>query len=612
MNTMSANCHLSDTLEEMNSDAAGHEALGTEEVAIAARLTAIFNAPDPTAQQANTARGWLDLASEAAYGEHLKSAIAAAEQGLRAPGSEDPENRLMLLRLLAGASAMAGETETSQGYLKQRVALLNSIGSTDQARLEQDLGAMLLREPDRVEADILARINDELADSTPDAVHRADVLSSLAVRKIQDEGPESARELVAEACRILALHQRIQPLAGARMFLAHAQLLNEEPEDALATADQVLTAPANRAVRAAMAMLRATVHQQADRTEEAISDALLSAELYSACGVRRGAASASALLAGITSSIGAHDTSVLAWRVAVQQAELGEYPESRMLSLALGQQLLEMDQPAEAEQVLDALVVRVSSGEEHHPLQGRALMGLGHATAQQKRPVEAIAHWQEAAEHFLQSQEHDEAARAHLAVGAMAASLEQVETAKKHYSQGLEFADQHQDTDPLMLLQALHSLGHLLCRHEDAQGLEHLTRASRIAREHGTPWQLADVADTRARSLTALGRGSEAVAAALEAADLFDAAEDAESAADAELLAGAVLLQSGQPEESEALLRMAAENRDLSDELQAQILQSRAEALHSANRPEAAEDVLEQLRQLRTNPATVEDPPPHP
>ncbi|WP_182447029.1 hypothetical protein, partial [Cereibacter sphaeroides] len=85
-----------------------------------------------------------------------------------------------------------------------------------------------------------------------------------------------------------------------------------------------------------MAMLRATIHHQAERPTEAAADAMTSVELYATCGVRKGAASAAALLAGITSSINQAETAVLAWRVSVQQAELGEFTESRMLSLALG------------------------------------------------------------------------------------------------------------------------------------------------------------------------------------------------------------------------------------------------------------------------------------
>ena len=237
-------------------------------------------------------------------------------------------------------------------------------------------------------------------------------------------------------------------------------------------------------------------------------------------------------------------------------------------------------------------------------------MGLGHAVTQQKRPLEALSHWDEAAEHFMAAEEMDEAARSHLAAGALAASLDRKETAHHHYSEGLRLADQDEDTDPLMLLQALHSLGHLLCRHEDPAGLEHLDRADAIVAEHGTPWQRADITDTRARSLTALGRGTEAVAAALEAADQFAEATDQEAAADAEIFAATVLLQMNQHQEAESVFRMAAADRDISDALLATALDGQVEALRALSRRAEADAVEAELQQLKTRLANVEGPPP--
>lgn len=573
------------------------------------RLKSLLQHPASVYEEAQTARGWVDLAYEAAYGERYAAAAEAAERGLQSPGANDPENRLMLLRILSGVHEMRGESELSAPFLTQRIELLRQLGRTRQAEVEAQLGTMLLREPDRVEAEILKRMAEELDDGTGPSVHRADVLSSLAVRTLHDEGPEAALSLISEACEILESLDRPQALAGARMFLAHAQLLSDDPEAALSTADQVLSAPANRAVRGAMAMLRATVHHQAERPAEAVEDAMTSVELYSACGVRKGAASAAALLAGISSSLSESETAVLAWRVAVQQAELGEFSESRMLSLALGQQLLDMDDYAEAEKVLEALSLRLTGGESDFSTRGRALMGLGHAVTQQKRPLEAMSHWEEAAAQFISAEEVDEAARAHLAAGALAASLDRVEAARKHYEHGLRLADQGEDTDPLMLLQALHSLGHLLCRHEEESGLTYLDRAMDIVDEHGTDWQRADITDTRARSLTALGRGNEAVAAALEAADMFAASGDEEAAADAEIFAATVLMQMNQSQEAETLFRMAAESREISDALLATSLEGRAEALTALGKHDEAARRTAELEALREQLANEEDLP---
>src|SRR5699024_8152677 len=249
---------------------------------LSSRLQSILHAPSSASDEAQTARGWVDLAYEAAYGERFASAAAAAERGLAAPGSDDAENRLMLLRVLSGVHEMRGDSEDSARFVRQRVQLLRQLGRTRQADVEAQLGAMLLREPDRVEAEILTRVAEELDENGAPSVERADVLSSLAVHRMHDEGPQAAMPLLSEACRMLEQLQRTQALASAQMFLAHVQLLTDQPEAALATADKVLSAPTNRAVRGAMNMLRATVHHNQDRPQKAAAEAISSAEMYCA------------------------------------------------------------------------------------------------------------------------------------------------------------------------------------------------------------------------------------------------------------------------------------------------------------------------------------------
>ncbi|MDS2173852.1 tetratricopeptide repeat protein [Nesterenkonia sp. CL21] len=567
------------------------------------RLQSLLHGPQADEPRAETARGWLDLAYEAAYGERYSAAAAAAQAGLSAAGGQDPENRLMLLRILAGVHEMRGDTEASTPYVTQRVALLRELGRTRQARIEEELGPMLLREPDHVEGEILARVAEQLRDEDATAgrpsLELADVLSSQAVRVLHDEGPEAALPVVEEAVDILIRLDRPEALAGARMFLAHTLLLTGESARALHVAEEVMAAPANRAVRGAIAMLRATIHHHDDRPEEAIADAMTSTELYAACGVRKGAASAAALLASLTSAADQDETSVLAWRVAVQQAELGEFPESRMLTLALGQQLLELERFEEAEKVLDALSVRLTGSSEDASVRARALMGLGHAVTQQKRPLEAMAHWEEAAALFRSVDEIEESARAHLAAGSLAASLERLDAAESHHRKALELARTSQEDDPAVLVQALHSLGHLLTRTEDPSGVAHLQEALDVAQEHGTDWQVADITDSLARGYVALGDGAAAVARALDAADLFLAAGDDRSAGGAEIFAGKVLLEMGRADEAEAILRMAVGDRQSEHDLVAEALEGRIDALMRQGKPEEAAELRRELTRLK-------------
>lgn len=597
-----------DILVRMTSDRTDLEVELPGTAPLITRLQALLHAPQQDEATAETARGWLDLAYEAAYGERYSAAAEAAAAGLEAPGGQDPENRLMLLRILSGVYEMRGDSDGARPHIAERIALLRTLGRSRQADTEEKLGGMLLREPDRVEGDILSRMADELreqdqavrpVDQAAESPELADVLSSLAVRVLHDEGPDSALPLVDEACGILDQLDRREALAGARMFLAHTLLLSGEPDRALATADLVMASPANRAVRGAMAMLRATIHHHEDRPKKAIANAVNSAELYAACEVRKGAASAAALLAGLTAGVDDGEASVLAWKVSVKQAELGEFPESRMLCLALGQQLLELQRHEEAEKVLDGLSLQLAGTPEEISTRGRALMGLGHAVTQQRRPVEAMAHWQEAAELFVKAQEPEEAARAHLAAGALAASLERDDAARSHYERGLELAREAGEEDPMMLMQALHSLGHLLTRTEDPTGISYLEQALHIAGEHGTAWQVADITDSAARGYVALGEGTKAVAKALDAADLFSDAEDQDAAGDAEVFAAKVLLETDRADEAEAIFRMAAEGRQSNHELVAESLQGRIDALMKQSKAEQAAELRRELTRLK-------------
>ena len=98
------------------------------------RLQSLLHAPQQEDQAtAETARGWLDLAYEAAYGERYSAAAQAAEAGLEAPGGQDTENRLMLLRILSGVHEMHGDSEGARPHIAERIALLRRLGRNRQA-----------------------------------------------------------------------------------------------------------------------------------------------------------------------------------------------------------------------------------------------------------------------------------------------------------------------------------------------------------------------------------------------------------------------------------------------------------------------------------------------
>ncbi|MFB9071283.1 tetratricopeptide repeat protein [Citricoccus parietis] len=261
---------------------------------------------------------------------------------------------------------------------------------------------------------------------------------------------------------------------------------------------------------------------------------------------------------------GDQQASILAWKVAVAQAEQGEVPEASDLTLALGHQLLEAEEHALAERVLAGLVRREEAA-RRLPGLARALVDLGHAARHQNRPAEALEHWGRASTLFEQAGATDEAARMYLASGALLNRQEKPEEAAERFSRAVELARQDEgseDNDPAVLPQALHALGHVLCELGEERGVALLDEAIALAQDSSASWYEADFTDTRARGLWALRKGAAAVSSALTAADLFAASEDAMASSNAELFAAYVLLEQERAEEAASLFRMITEKED--------------------------------------------------
>src|SRR5690625_5341954 len=90
-------------------------------------------------ETAHTARGWLDLAHEAAYADDLDRALHCATHGLASAGT-NPDVKLGLYRLLASVHHKLEDESAMHHALKQRTALLRAVGQAHQADMEEQLG----------------------------------------------------------------------------------------------------------------------------------------------------------------------------------------------------------------------------------------------------------------------------------------------------------------------------------------------------------------------------------------------------------------------------------------------------------------------------------------
>ena len=386
-----------------------------------ARVTA---APDaPTALDA---RGWWELSLEAALRDEPRESARLADSGLAAlvPGQDDV--RLALLRALAVAAGQVGDEAALTRWAEARAALLRHLGRPRQAGLESQLGAALVRDPDTVEAAVLAGV-------------------------VEDEpgapGEDPGDTVLPEAALALAVHRVHTGDLDAALELA-------------------------RRVIAVLGGLRA-------------AGALLPTGSWS---------SAHLLLARLH-----------LWR--------GEHAEA------------------------DAAAVVVT----------------------------ALPLWREAAGLFEAHGQWEDAARTLLAAGALVNRERDERTrpsALDLFERAVAAARQAVDEDPAVLPAALHAHGYLLCESGQAEGLDLLEEALALVRDAGADWQVADYTDTRARALWSLERGPEAIATALQAADLFTAAGDREGTAQAELFAAYVVAEDGSPEQAATLFRLVCDSTD--------------------------------------------------
>jgi len=567
--------------------------------ALAERLHGILNRPQPSPfLSPDDPRGWLELAYDRAYAEDHDGAVRAAEAGIAAEGA-DPEAQLSLWGVAASVHHLADRDGAALECAHRRVELLRRLGRNHQADLEEDLGSLLFREPRPEEAPLLEAALATHSAAGAGAAVLADIRLPLAVCRVE-AGDESALEDLELCAEDYRAGGRTESLAGALLYLAHHYARAGRFQEALEKSEELLRLPVNRAMRAAVWMVRATAHGELGNPLEAEGSAVEALDLYAAAGVRRGAVSAAALVANIASQAEDQEAAVLAWRIAVQQAERGEFGEVWAVRMGLGNQLLEAGEYLLAEEVLEHLAGWLEQAGRPAD-QARTLMSLGHCLRHQEREGEALAAWERASALFADADLPGEASRALLSAGTLLAREGRDGEGLKSFERAVAWARRAGEDDPAALPQALHAFGHAQCEAGDAEGLATLDEAIRLADEHNAEWHSADFRDTRARSLWLLGHGREAVSAALEAADLYRDADDPDGSGNAELFAAQVLFETGQLDQASRVFRLIAEEhrgspahhhaaqRGLSEVLDAMGLRVQAEEARAA--AEAALDV---------------------
>lgn len=512
--------------------------------------------PDPT-----DGPGWLARAFDLRSISDVDGAIEAAAAAVR-HGDLSPDQQAEALSLLATLLLRLGEEAEAAAVMTDRLAALRAAGRHAEAAMEQRLGRIAHTE-DTEEALPVVRAELEAA-----VVGGADpaVLTSLrgllAYHLEQVDQTEEAvalAEQVREALRDRPQHREYRNATG----LLTRNL--SDPEVALGFADELIALDLNRAERAFVQWHRARLLGGLGRFADGGRAADEAMAGFAALGARKHATAVASLAGHLYDDADEPEESVQRFRFAVAQAELAE-SDATGLRFELGRTLVRSGRPDEAAEVLHGVLEAETEAGVEPASRALTAFWLGHAYNDSGAYGAALGTWGQAAELFREGGEHLGAARSFRLQAQLLMQFGEHEDGREAAAAALEEARAAEEPDLDLLLNSLHLLGNLEVQVQGEPGLARLREARDLATAHpdrpGWQWQVADITDSEARALKALGRHDEAIAHGLYGADLYAQAGDLDGAAAAEGMVAGILLEQDRHSDSVPILQGAAEKAE--------------------------------------------------
>src|SRR5699024_1201171 len=176
---------------------------------------------DMQQETAHSARGWLDLAHEAAYADNLERSLECATHGLASSGT-NADVKLGLYRLVSSVHHKMEDEQNMRRAVEQRTKLLRSLGQHHQADMEDQLGSILFAEADGFAATVLSGVADQERALVSNDTVLTDVLVGLAVHKMSQMRGDEALELIEEAVELMRVR------AAERFRLSAGSLINTQ------------------------------------------------------------------------------------------------------------------------------------------------------------------------------------------------------------------------------------------------------------------------------------------------------------------------------------------------------------------------------------------------
>lgn len=500
--------------------------------------------PEPT-----DAAGWHARANELAASLEPERTIAAARRALEfgATGWEADE----LHSIIIGSLVRLEQWDEATAHLADRGASLRANGRDAQADFEASVGLAAFG---RSTPEDLRALEAELDSGSLPPEVRADAQLCLAAARM-GAGDLDVEELLVGSTLGFDTPATQRGYRSALLFTAHLYARTGRSELAVETIDQLIGRETGRGDLAQAHLFRARINGGLGRFDDGARDADEAARLFTVIGERSGALDATSLAGALLADAGRVDEAASRHRFAAQQGELLGLPTAG-LRFSYGRSLVQSGKPEDAIEVLQQVYDEETTDKAPASSRAETLFWLGHALQGADQFGAAVGTWFSAGELYEAGEDTEGAAGALLAGARLLVRFQEHEDALE----ALVTAERHARVTPenlRLLTEVLHALGSAKAVAGDESGLTALDEVIALARENEAHWLVADVSDSRARALHALGRTDEAIPAALEAADLYAAAGDPASGGGSDLFVARILVEADRQEEAIALYRSA-------------------------------------------------------
>jgi len=399
----------------------------------------------------------------------------------------------------------------------------------------------------------------ELASSDLPPEVRADALLCVAALRMGADDLD-VEDLLLESVAGFDTPYTQRGWRSALLFTAHFYARTGRSELAIETIDRLIAAEEGKGDLAQYHLFRGRVNGGLGNFDEGSRDADEAARLFTLIGERAGAVDATSLAGALLADAGRFDESAGRHRFAAQQGEMLGITTTA-LRFSYGRALAQAGKPEEAVEVLQTVFADETADEESAVSRAETMFWIGHALQGADQFGNAVGAYFSAAELYREGGDTQGAANANLAGARVLVRFQEHEDALEALIDAEELARATPENLGL-LTDVLHALGSAKAATGDESGLDNLDEVIAIARENGADWLAADVSDSRARALQALGRTEKAIPAALEAADLYAAAGDQPSAGGSELFVARLLVESDRKDDAVALYRSVITRAD--------------------------------------------------